>query len=93
MVTVEGTVRAAVVLPIATTTGLAAAWLSDRVQVLEALLPKVAGTQDSVLRLVEAVRVRVTVFTVPLIPMPMELFVAAPTAMLPAAFPAVTTAV
>ncbi len=54
-----GTVKAAVVLPIATTMGLAAARFSDRVQVLEALLAKVAGAQDSVLSLAAAVRVRV----------------------------------
>ena len=59
MVTLEGTARAVVLLPIATTTGLAAAWLSDRVQVLEALLAKVAGAQDSVLSFAGAVRVRV----------------------------------
>ena len=59
MVTLVGTDKAAVVLPIATTTGLAAAWLSERVQVLEALLPKVAGAQDSVLSFAGAVRVRV----------------------------------
>ncbi len=59
IVTLKGTVKAVVVLAIAIATGLAAAWLSDRVQVLEALLAKVAGAQDSVLSLAAAVRVRV----------------------------------
>ena len=59
MVTLEGTDKAVVLLPIPTTTALAAAWLSDRVQVLEALLPKVAGAHDSVLSPVEALRLRV----------------------------------
>jgi hypothetical protein len=93
MVTLEGTARAAAVLPIATTTGLVAAWFSDTVQVLEALLAKVAGAQDSVLSPAAAVRVSVTVFAVPLTPMPIELFAAPATAPLPVALPAVTTAV
>ena len=56
-VTLAGTDRAVILLPIATTTALAAAWLSDTVQVLEALLPKVAGVQDSPLSCAGAVRV------------------------------------
>ena len=58
MVTLKGTVRASVLLPIATTTGLAAAWFSDTVQVLDALLPKVAGAQDRVLSFAGALSVR-----------------------------------
>jgi hypothetical protein len=92
MVTLAGTDRAGALLPIATTTALVAAWLSVTVQVLEALLPSVAGAQDSVLSFAGAVRVSVTVFAVPL-PVPSELFVAAPSVTATVPLPAVTTAV
>lgn len=46
IVTLAGTVRAAVLLDIATIVELLAACVSDTVQVLDALLPKVAGEHE-----------------------------------------------
>ncbi len=46
MVTLDGTASAVALLLIATTTELVAALLSDTVQVLDPLLPKLEGAQD-----------------------------------------------
>ena len=53
---------AAALLPIATTVALAAALLSETVQVLDALLPRLEGAQDSDVSWPAAVRLSVTVF-------------------------------
>ena len=57
-VTLDGTESAVALLPSATTTELAAVWLSDTVQVLDALLPMVEGAQEIPVSCVGAFAVR-----------------------------------
>ncbi len=59
MVTLEGTVSAAALLLIPTTTAPVAGLLSDTVQVLDALLPRLEGAQDTDVSCTGAVAERV----------------------------------
>ncbi len=68
MVTLAGALSAVLLLLIATVTTPVAAWLSDTVQVLDALLPKLVGAQESPVSCVGEVRVNVTVFVDPAVP-------------------------
>ena len=62
MVTLDGTASAAALLLIATTIEPVAALLSDTVHVLDALLPKLDGAQDTDTSCAGATRLNVTVF-------------------------------
>jgi len=66
MITLAGAVSAVLLLLIATVTAPVAAWLSDTVQVLDALLPNVAGVQDSPVSCAGAVAVRPKICAPPL---------------------------
>jgi hypothetical protein len=68
MVTLDGTVSAVALLLIATTVELMAALLSETVQVLDALLPKLEGAQDTDVSCTGATRLNVTVIAVPPVP-------------------------
>jgi len=68
MVTLAGTVSAVALLLNETITKLVAALLSETVQVLDALLPKLEGAQDTDVSCAGATRLNVTVIAVPPVP-------------------------
>ncbi len=68
MVKLAGTDSAVALLLSATTVELAGAWPSDTVQVLDALLPKLEGAQDSAVSPIGPFRLNVTVLAVEPVP-------------------------